>query len=166
MSWVQTGIGIISGIGGIGDAHPKDAERLGRNTIAFGKAIAGDDNALKFLLYRSGSPDSVQGTLRYDSAYMGSLGSQDPERIPVKGWPTARTRDDAKRKYQQAQEKRQQLAAGITGLGAGVGTGSEGATTGDYAQTLGQYIPRSTWGVLLLVAIAAVAIWYFFGRKG
>lgn len=160
-------LGIASGLGfNPLDAHPKDAERLGRNAIAYGKAIAGDDNALKFLLYRSQQPSHVNGFAKYDGAYMGKLGSQDANRIPVEGWPTSKTRDDAKRKYTDALNKRQQLGEAITGVGIGIGSGSEGTTAGDFTTTVAGKLGLTSARLLIVLGIGAVVLWFIFKRKG
>lgn len=147
------------------DSHPKDTERLGRNQIAYTKAIAGDDNALKFLLYRSQQPSHTNGYVKYDSAYMGSLGSADPNRIPVEGWPTTKTRDDARAKYNDALTKRQQVGTALTGLGVGIGSGSEGETAGTFTTTVAGQL-GITSGRLLLVAVGIVVLVLIFkGRR-
>lgn len=164
MSLIPTLIGAVSG--GLFNAHPKDSERLGRNAVAFAKASAGDDNALKFLLYRSQQPSHVNGYCTYDAAYMGSLGSTDPKRVPVEGWPTSTTREDAKKKYNAALTARQNIGTTLAGVGVTIGTGAEGATSDTFLGGIADKFKLPGWVVPAAIVAAVVLVWLVFSRKG
>lgn len=153
---------LLGAVSSIGSAHPKDADRIGKNTIAAGLASAGDDNALAWLKARSISGYSG-AHLKYDAKYMGPLGSSDPNDVRPEGWATATARQDAAKKYDAALKARQQIGQAITGVGVGVGIGSEGATTGSFLGSLGVPGSGTTWAIVILLLLALA--WFFMRSK-
>lgn len=96
------------------DQHPKDKSRLAANNTAFMLAQQGNTTALQFLKARSGR----YGTIVMDAA-VPTLGIT--KGMPVSGWATSSTCDDAGQKYDT-------LVASGSGTGAPAPTASGAAS--------------------------------------
>jgi hypothetical protein len=131
---------------GILSSHPKDAERFKANAEAYRLALAGQQNALQFLKYRSGR----FGVETIGAPYNGEVG----------GWATQSAKDDAWKLYQSA------LASWGIGEeempgGGGVNNGTSGG---------GQWVPgvkilgEQSYAPLLLLG-AGLAIVAAVSRK-